>query len=135
MAYNNILKDINNEFSRIKTLYKNKNEYDLHLIQFFSSVYISIESKENKQDIIDECLKIYLNSYIFDFDEEIYKVIKYLLNQNIFFNNFKFIVSSWVFVNELVKRKDFLLINDNNKYRVELVKEYEGIYYKDIYKI
>lgn len=92
------------------------NNDPLEIISLLCRSYLFVENKQEKEEVTKNVIS-YLNNY------KNYNLIKFILDKNIVVNKGELIVSQWIIINKVLKRKEYKL----NK----IGDEYEVIYLKD----
>ena len=122
------LNGLKQQFNRID---KGNENYIIELIKEVSSFYLFVENIRLKMEIIDEYCK-YISKFIKD--EKILNSVKFILSKNILLENAdEIILTKWIFINDFIIRKEYLLLNKHKKYEVRFLKEFPIIKYDEMY--
>lgn len=111
---------IKNYISKID---KNDNYY-LDIISFLCSNYLFLDDEKEKDRIINDLITGYDDDFLI-------KIINFIMDKNIIYAETP-LVSKWTIINGYVKRDEYYIIRDKDTYKMDLCKEHEIIYYKDI---
>ena len=104
------LNGLKQQFNRID---KGNENYIIELIKEVSSFYLFVENIRLKMEIIDEYCK-YISKFIKD--EKILNSVKFILSKNILLENAdEIILTKWIFINDFIIRKEYLLLNKHKK--------------------
>ncbi|STZ00929.1 Uncharacterised protein [Moraxella lacunata] len=117
--------------------------YGFYAIGAVSSIYGIEILADNCIECRERLLKLFIEHYqthFKDADQNIIKVVNYLLNQNIVNGDALFnapiVFSEWAFVGEMVYRTDYIYQNmvDDKHYRTEhhLHKKYKSVHYLEL---
>lgn len=117
--------------------------YGFYAIGAVSSIYGIEILADNCYECRERLLKLFIEHYQTHFketDQNIIKVVNYLLNQNIVNGDALFntpiVFSEWAFVGEMVYRTDYIYQNmvDDKHYRTEhhLYKKYKSVHYLEL---
>lgn len=135
-SFNNVhIDEFNSKLLEIKSNCINISECNLNLFKMYSQLYLFVNSKKEKIDIINSNI-LFLKENILT-DQSLINLFSYILNKNIIIKNYKtsnMIINQWNIVNEYVKRKKYLLTYEEGGYLPSLLKEYSLIKYDELIK-
>ena len=118
-------------YEKFNKFHGNINDLIFDIIKIIADFYLFVDNKKLKEEIINRFID---NLHVYIDDNNLDLIIKHILSKNIIFKlDTDILITKWDFINESIKRREYLLLKEDNRYEIKLIKEYEAIKYNQIH--